>query len=100
MLLVTNIDLPSLLAVSNFRKTNFSVEITYDSLMGILTNQCKDVKSAEIYWSGSTGEICDLLSRQGIAPVANVNTIQSGMKILQVVNDNVAALIDIKYMRQ
>lgn len=99
MVLVTNIDFPRLLAISNFRRTQFNTEITYDSLRGLLANQCKGVKSAEIYWDGDTNGICDVLVSQGISPVANVNTIQAGMKILQVIDDNVACLIDIKYMR-
>jgi hypothetical protein len=99
MILVTNFDLPTLLAVSGFARTQFSTETTYDTLNGLLANQCRGAKSAEIYWDGNTNGICEVLVRQGIEPVNSVNKIQPGMKILQVVNDNVCCMIDIKSMR-
>lgn len=99
MVLVTNIDFPRLLAVSNFRSTQFSTELTYGTLAGLLANECKQVKSAEVYWEGDTSGICNVLNRNGIQPVESVNAIQAGMKILQVVSDEVSILINIKYMR-
>lgn len=99
MILVTNINLTRLLAVSGFGKIDFSTEIHYNTLGGIISTELKDVKSAEVYWEGDTSGICDVLTRNGIIPVASVNKIQSGMKILEIMSDDVAALIDIKYMR-
>lgn len=99
MILVTNINFSRLLAMSGFSKTSFSTEIHYDTLGGLISTELKDVKSAEVYWEGDTSGITDVLVRNGISPVASVNKIQSGMKILEVMSDDVSILIDIKYMR-
>ena len=99
MLLVTNNEFTRLLMCSGYGDTTFNAKIYYDSLDSLLDKYCSGIRSAEMFWQGNTQGIYNVLTKHRIEAVRSVNKIQSGMKILYVISDANALLIDIIKMQ-
>lgn len=88
MFLVTNCNFVTLMKDSRISSAEFTkMDLYYGTLEEILKTYCKDYKTAEMYWKGSSiNTVSIVLKNNGIEPVRNVNKLQPNTTIL-IIND-------------